>query len=276
MGKGGPPNRKKDPRIVSIRLKEGDISTLSEVQVKEISPLVNEINYMIESMTLRLERSRHAVGNLAHAAKTPLTVIDRQIETLRQSSPDCANALEQQSQALRNLVERELTRARIAGAAMPGQKVIIEEEVAKLINAMKMIYRDKELTYEFSIKSTTFFPGERDDLIELMGNLIDNASKWANTRVRISGMMDEQCLELCIEDDGPGISADKMEKLMSRGERLDESTVGHGLGLSIVSEIIRQYKGVFELVSSDMGGLHAHLLLPRQKTDQPLVSIIGQ
>ncbi|WP_028467929.1 sensor histidine kinase [Neptunomonas japonica] len=248
-----------------IRLKEGDISTLSEVQVKEIAPLVNEINYMIESMTLRLDRSRHAVGNLAHAAKTPLTVIDRQIETLRQSSPDCANALEQQSQALRNLVERELTRARIAGAAMPGQKVIIEEEVEKLTKAMKMIYRDKALEYEISIKSTTFFPGERDDLIELMGNLIDNASKWATTKVRIRGMMNEHCLELCIEDDGPGIPEDKMTLLMSRGERLDESTVGHGLGLSIVMEIVRQYKGVFQLLPSNMGGLHTHLLLPRQQ-----------
>ena len=247
-----------------VKLKEGDISTLPEVQIKEIAPLVNEINYMVESMSLRLDRSRHAVGNLAHAAKTPLTVIDRQIETLRKSSPDCANALMQQSNVLRNLVERELTRARIAGAAMPGQKVIIEEEVEKLINAMKMIYRDKSLEYEISIKSTTFFPGERDDLIELLGNLIDNASKWATTRVRIKGMMNEQCLELCIEDDGPGIPADKMTQLMSRGERLDESTTGHGLGLSIVMEIVHQYKGMFQLLPSDMGGLHAHLLLPRQ------------
>ena len=248
-----------------VRLKEGDISTLPEVQVKEIAPLVNEINYRVESMSLRLDRYRHAVGNLAHAAKTPLTVIDRQIETLRKSSPSCADALEQQSNALRNLVERELTRARIAGAALPGQKVIIEEEVEKLIKAMKMIYRDKTLDYEISIKSTTFFPGERDDLIELMGNLIDNASKWATTRVRIKGMMNEHCLELCIEDDGPGIPVDKMTQLMSRGERLDESTVGHGLGLSIVMEIVRQYKGKFQLLPSEMGGLHAHLLLPRQQ-----------
>jgi signal transduction histidine kinase len=248
-----------------IRLKEGDISLLPSVKTTEIAPLVNEINYMVESMSLRLDRSRHAVGNLAHAAKTPLTVIDRQIETLRQSSPQCANALEQQSKILRNLVERELTRARIAGAAMPGQKVIIEEEVDKLIKAMKMIHRDKQLGYEVCIKSTTFFPGERDDLIELMGNLIDNASKWATTQVRIRGMMNEHCLELCIEDDGPGIPADNMAQLMARGERLDESTIGHGLGLSIVMEIVRQYKGMFELLPSDMGGLHAHLLLPRQQ-----------
>ncbi len=248
-----------------VRLKEGSITSLPEAQVKEIAPLVNEINYMVESMSLRLDRSRHAVGNLAHAAKTPLTVIDRQIETLRQSSPDCAQALEQQSNALRNIVERELTRARIAGAALPGQKVVIEEEVEKLIKAMKMIYRDKNLNYEVSIKSTTFFPGERDDLIELMGNLIDNASKWALSSVRIKGMMNEQCLELCIEDDGPGIPEDKMTQLMSRGERLDESTIGHGLGLSIVMEIVLQYKGKFQLIPSDMGGLHAHLLLPRQQ-----------
>ncbi|MGY8873209.1 MAG: ATP-binding protein, partial [Pseudomonadales bacterium] len=84
-------------------------------------------------------------------------------------------------------------------------------------------------------------------------------------KVRIRGMMNEHCLELCIEDDGPGIPEDKMTLLMSRGERLDESTIGHGLGLSIVMEIVRQYKGVFQLLPSQMGGLHTHLLLPRQQ-----------
>ena len=248
-----------------VKLKEGEICSLPVEKTQEVAPLVDEINYLIESMTLRLERSRHAVGNLAHAAKTPLTVIDRHIETLKLTNPECAQALSQQSLVLRELLQRELTRARIAGAALPGQKVIIEDELAKLVKTMNMIHQDKALAFEVSIKSTTFFPGERDDLIELLGNLIDNASKWAASKVRIRGMMDEHCLEMCIEDDGPGIPANKVKEIMSRGVRLDESTTGHGLGLSIVTEIVRQYKGQIELIPSELGGLHVHLLLPRQK-----------
>ena len=248
-----------------VRLKEGELRNLPESHTLEVAPLVDEINYLADSMCVRLERSRNAVGNLAHAAKTPLTVIDRQIEALSHLSPECAKTLQQQSQQLRELLERELTRARIAGSAMPGQRVLIEEELAKLIRTMKMIHRDKDLNYEVQVCSTTFFPGERDDLAELMGNLVDNASKWANSTVRVRGKLNETCLELCIEDDGPGIPEAQRSQIVSRGARLDESVSGHGLGLSIVAEIVRQYQGKFELLTSPLGGLHVHLLLPRKR-----------
>ncbi len=248
-----------------VQLKRGEIRQLPESSVSEIEPLVNEINYLVQSMELRLQRSRNAVGNLAHAAKTPLTVIDRQIEKLADRSPADAEALRQQSSRLRALMERELTRARICGTALPGQRIYIQEELEKLQRTMLAIHRDRNLSIRTDVNSQTFFPGERDDLVELLGNLMDNACKWAVSQVRVEGIMDDHCLELCVEDDGPGIEAVKREHLLDRGERLDESKDGHGLGLSIVGEIVRQYEGRFDLCSSELGGLKVHIFLPRKR-----------
>ncbi|RTE67363.1 GHKL domain-containing protein [Amphritea opalescens] len=247
------------------RLKSGDIRQLSSTNVREIEPLVTEINYLVQNMELRLQRSRNAVGNLAHAAKTPLTVIDRYVDTLLESGVDEGKGINEQSQRLRQMIDRELTRARIAGAALPGQRIYIGDELEKLIRTLKAIYREKALVFELDISAKSYFPGERDDLVELMGNLLDNASKWASSQIRIKAHMDDHCLELIVEDDGPGVAADKREQLMNRGERLDESTSGHGLGMSIISEIVRQYQGRFVLGSSaQLGGLEVQVMLPRQ------------
>ncbi|WP_417226554.1 ATP-binding protein [Amphritea sp.] len=248
-----------------LRLKTGDIRQLSPSNTTEIEPLVTEINYLVQNMELRLQRSRNAVGNLAHAAKTPLTVIDRHIDTLLEEGVAEGSSIKEQSQRLREMIERELTRARIAGAALPGQRIYIGEELEKLTRTLKAIYREKALVFELDISAKSYFPGERDDLVELMGNLLDNASKWATSQIRIKAHMDDHCLELVVEDDGPGIAADKREQLMNRGERLDESTSGHGLGMSIISEIVRQYQGRFTLGSSaQLGGLEVQVMLPRQ------------
>ncbi|RRC97283.1 GHKL domain-containing protein [Amphritea balenae] len=247
------------------RLKAGDIRQLSQSTTTEVEPLVTEINYLVQNMELRLQRSRNAVGNLAHAAKTPLTVIDRHIDTLLEQEIPQGEDIKEQSQRLRGMIERELTRARIAGAALPGQRIYIEDELDKLVRTLKAIYREKALTFELDISAKSYFPGERDDLVELMGNLLDNASKWAVSRIHVKAHMDDHCLELVVSDDGPGIPEDARERLMNRGERLDESTIGHGLGMSIISEIIRQYQGRFFLESSArLGGLEVQVMLPRR------------
>ena len=247
------------------RLKAGDIRQLSPTNTREIEPLVTEINYLVQNMELRLQRSRNAVGNLAHAAKTPLTVIDRHIDTLLEQHIPQGQSIREQSARLREMIERELTRARIAGAAMPGQRIYIGEELEKLIRTLKAIYREKALVFDLDISAKSYFPGERDDLVELMGNLLDNASKWAQGQIRIKAHMDAHCLELIVEDDGPGIAPEARERLMNRGERLDESTSGHGLGMSIIAEIVRQYQGRFILGSSaTLGGLEVQVMLPRR------------
>ncbi|NVK41841.1 MAG: sensor histidine kinase [Oceanospirillaceae bacterium] len=246
------------------RLKQGDIRQLPDADTAEVEPLVTEINYLVQSMEMRLTRSRNALGNLAHAAKTPLTVLDRQIESLAQRAPQQAIGLREQSQRLRELMERELRRARIAGAALPGQRIYLQQEVDKLVRTMRAIYRDRDIDIDAFVAAGSYFPGERDDLVELLGNLLDNACKWARRRVRIRGRMDEQCLELCVEDDGPGIPSDQRERLLERGERLDESRAGHGLGMSIVCEIVRQYGGRLALDEASGGGLRVIVMLPRR------------
>ncbi|WP_290697840.1 sensor histidine kinase [Amphritea sp.] len=248
-----------------LRLKSGDVRQLSSTNTAEIEPLVTEINYLVQNMELRLQRSRNAVGNLAHAAKTPLTVIDRHVDVLLEEDIEQGQGIKEQSTRLREMIERELTRARIAGAALPGQRIYIGEELEKLTRTLKAIYREKALVFKLDISAKSYFPGERDDLVELMGNLLDNASKWAESEIRIKAHMDDHCLELVVEDDGPGIPSDARERLLNRGERLDESTTGHGLGMSIITEIVRQYQGKLMLDSSQrLGGLEVQVVLPRQ------------
>lgn len=248
-----------------LRLKSGDVRQLSPTNTTEIEPLVTEINYLVQNMELRLQRSRNAVGNLAHAAKTPLTVIDRHVDVLLEEDIKQGEAIKEQSARLREMIERELTRARIAGAALPGQRIYIGEELEKLTRTLKAIYREKALVFKLDISAKSYFPGERDDLVELMGNLLDNASKWAESEIRVKAHMDDHCLELVVEDDGPGIPSEARERLLNRGERLDESTTGHGLGMSIITEIVRQYQGRCMLDSSEkLGGLEVQVMLPRQ------------
>jgi signal transduction histidine kinase len=245
------------------RLKQGEVRQLSPVNTTEVDPLVTEINYLVQAMELRLQRSRNAVGNLAHAAKTPLTVLDRQIEALKERDPDHAADMQEQSVRLRDLMHRELTRARIAGAALPGQRIYMLPEMDKLLRTLKAIYRDKALNIEQHVSDKIYFPGERDDLMELLGNLMDNASKWAHSAVSISAETDDDCLTMIIEDDGPGIAEDQIERLLTRGERLDESTDGHGLGMSIVTDIVRQYAGKLSLGRSErLNGLRVMIMLP--------------
>lgn len=247
------------------RLKTGKIRQLSTVTTAEVEPLVTEINYLVQNMELRLQRSRNAVGNLAHAAKTPLTVIDRHVDTLLEAEVAQGKDIQEQSARLREMIERELTRARIAGAALPGQRIYIEEELEKLVRTLKAIYREKALSFRIDVTASTYFPGERDDLVELLGNLLDNASKWAQGQIHIVAEMDENCLMLVVEDDGPGVPEEERARLMNRGERLDESTTGHGLGMSIISEIVSQYQGRFVLgASEELGGLSVEVMLPRQ------------
>ena len=232
-------------------MRNGEIKQLPAVETTEVAPLVNEINYLVEAMHARLTRSRRAVGNLAHAAKTPLTGIDRLIDRLAEQDPALAQQMSEQSERLRELISRELTRARIAGAAMPGQRVQLASEVQKLTRTLTAIYQHKGVFIKSYIGDTLYFPGERDDLLELLGNLLDNACKWATEQVVIRAHVDNGELVMVIEDDGPGIDEDQQQRLLDRGERLDESVDGHGLGLSIVKDIVSQYGGQWSMSTSE-------------------------
>ena len=247
------------------KLARGEISQLSVQAPDEVRPLVVELNRLLDLMNQRQRRNRHALGNLAHALKTPLTVLTQLTD---QAPPidaieNCWQELRQQLRNIRRLTERELKRARIAGGGAPGQRVLLAKEVRDLIETLGRIHRNRSLRFETRIPPDSMFPGDRDDLLELLGNLLDNACQWARQVVRLSADTDVDDLWLRVEDDGPGCSPSQLERLRQRGVRIDESRAGHGLGLAIAGDIIAQYNGSLRLDHSEaLGGLLAEARLP--------------
>ncbi len=256
------------------RLARGEIAQLPADAPDEVRPLVAELNRLLALLDQRQRRARHALGNLAHAVKTPLTALAQLAE--HPLPPDDSagwQALRQQIQQIRALTERELKRARIAGGGAPGQRVLLEREVADLIETLRRIHRDRKLRIEVQIPLSSTFPCDRDDLLELLGNLLDNACQWAVAVVRLTAGVTRQGLCLRVEDDGPGCPPEQMELLRQRGTRIDESRAGHGLGLAIAGDIVRQYGGALRLDrSAALGGLLAEAVLPSPSDGQPGVS----
>lgn len=243
-----------------LRLAQGDIDRLDPQAPTELQPLVTEINRLIQVMSQRLHRSRHALGNLAHALKTPLTAV---IQIAEQQPPAVRRELEQPTRQIQTLMQRELKRARIAGGGAPGQRVVLAREAADLVATLQKIYRHKALTLECRVPTDSLFPGDRDDMLELLGNLLDNACQWAQHRVRLSTTHSAGVLGLLVEDDGPGCAEAELERLTGRGTRIDESRTGHGLGLAIVAAIVEQYGGKLILARSPvLGGFMAQVELP--------------
>lgn len=244
-------------------LSTGEIQQLDTDTPAEIRPLVLELNRLLQLTVTRLRRSRHALGDLAHALKTPLTVIMQLGDELDEKQ---ATQLQEQAGTIHRLMERELRRARIAGAPAPGQQVLLITEVDDLLDTLGRIHRQRNLTFLQRIPPGSRFPGDRDDLLELLGNLLDNACQYAHRQVRVSVVAREP-LTLVVEDDGPGCPAGVRVSLTRRGVRADEQGEGHGLGLSIVNEIVQQYGGELTLdASPEMGGLRVTVRLPAVPT----------
>jgi len=243
-------------------LERGEIQELSEAVPDEIKPFVREINHLIEGMQQRLQRSRNATGNLAHALKTPLTLLMQLAdESEIKKLPELQQELSKQTTLLRHLLDRELKRARLAGSGGLAQGLQLEEEVKPLFDALKKIYREKGLEMDYEIPVGLALPFDREDLLELLGNLLDNACKWAKRRVTLRVEWGETIL-LYIEDDGTGVSPRALEQLSLRGQRLDESIEGHGLGLAIAKDIVEQYSGQIDFgKSEDLGGFQVTLRL---------------
>lgn len=245
------------------RLEQGEVLRLSESVPTEVQPLVVEFNRLLGLMQQRLSRSRTALGNLAHALKTPLTVLSRLADgEALQSQPEAQAQLRQQSDKIRQLLDYQLKRARLAGASAPGWQFRLSEELAPLADTLERIYADKQITIEMNLPQEQLFAADREDMLELFGNLLDNACKWASSLVLLT-VSEGAGLTFTIEDDGPGAPAELRNQLTQRGVRLDESTLGHGLGLAIVKEIVDQYDGTIHFDQSPrLGGFMVQVTLP--------------
>ena len=231
---------------------------------EEVAPLAQELNQVLDVNREIVARARGQVGNLAHALKTPLSVL---LNEAGSDSGLLAEKVREQSAVMRDQVQYYLDRARAAArAATIGNITDIEPVIASFVRAFEKIYRDRDLVFETEIEPGLRFRGEKQDLEEMIGNLADNAGKWANGRVMIRAAHLEggatPMLILTVDDDGPGLAEEARKEATKRGRRLDETKPGSGLGLSIVVDMASLYGGSFHLDDSPLGGLRARLVLP--------------
>lgn len=234
----------------------------------EIAPLARETNALIDANRAIVERARTHVGNLAHAIKTPLSVIVNEANS-HGRDPFAAKVLEQ-ADVMRDQVAHHLERARIAARlTIVGTVTEVAPAIEALCRTMEKIHRDRDIAIDVQADASAQFRGEKQDLEEMAGNLVDNACKWADSRVFIEVLVERQNagdaapkLRIIVDDDGRGLSTAERATVARRGQRLDETKPGSGLGLSIVTDLAALYGGSLTLGTAPIGGLRAELVLP--------------
>ncbi|WP_318012534.1 MULTISPECIES: ATP-binding protein [unclassified Mesorhizobium] len=239
-------------------VREGTAQRLDGQFPAEIEPLANETNALIENNRRIVERSRTQVGNLAHSLKTPLAVLLNEGRALGGAK---GQLIAEQAASMQKQVDHYLQRARVAAQR---DSVVYRTPIAPLVQRMVRVLQKLNPQTNLSLSLPPIeivFAGEREDLEELLGNLLENAMKWAKSAVSISvvpvGDKDDNMFEIAIEDDGPGIPEEKAREALKRGRRLDETKPGTGLGLAIVADLVNEYGGILLLERSGMGGLKA-------------------
>ena len=242
-------------------VREGRAEGLVGVYPTELEPLANELNALLKQNRDVVERQRTHVGNLAHALKTPIAALLMEAE----AQPGAlADLVQRQVGAMRGHVDHHLRRARAAARTSTlGERTAVAPVLEELSRLMEKVYRTKDLDVDPGDEGL-HFAGERQDLLEMVGNLFENACKWSRTAVKVSvEVRENRMLAVIVEDDGPGLPPEKRADVLRRGERLDESAPGSGLGLSIVNDLARAYSGSIHLDVSPLGGLKVVLELPR-------------
>lgn len=244
-------------------MQRGEIGQLDSEVPKELTPLVNEINRLVSLLSQRIQRSRNSLGNLAHALKTPLTVLTQIANEKEQKENDhLTGRLLHQTVYMRELIERELKRARLACTSGPGRHLKLPDDINSLVDMLEMVYREKDLAMDINVPESISVPLDREDMMEMLGNLVDNACKHANQMIRLTIVANEYLIVM-IEDDGPGVPEEKIDELTKRGTRIDESKIGHGLGMAIVTDTINHYNGAIQMGRSrELGGFRVVVKIP--------------
>lgn len=260
------PLKRISERLVAIR--SGRAEQLEGAFPVEIAPLARETNALIEANREIVTRARTHVGNLAHALKTPISVMLNEAST--HGEDPLALKVREQTEIMRDQVARHLERARLATrVAVIGTVTDVRPVVTALARTMEKIHHRRDVAIDIDAQEGVRFRGEQQDLEEMIGNLVDNACKWAQSRVAVEVLSekpdpadDRRIIRILVDDDGPGLSPQQREQVARRGRRLDETKPGSGLGLSIVVELASLYGGGLTLGTAPIGGLRADLVLP--------------
>ena len=241
-------------------IEAGETERLRGNYPRELQHLTDTLNDLLDHTRSQLQRYRDSLGNMAHSLKTPLAILANAL-SLKQAESSPVEA-EEQLQRIRQIIDYQLQRAS-AGQASLGTATALKPVAIKIINAMQKVHADKSLRIENQIDESLTCQCDEGDLMEVLGNLLENACKWGQQHIRISAQAVKQAgVEVCIEDDGPGIPTDVREQVLQRGQRADPATAGHGIGLAMVHEIVLLYGGKLKIESSSSGGAAICIQLP--------------
>jgi signal transduction histidine kinase len=245
----------------------GQADSITGAFPSEVQPLVADMNALLGRERTNNVRARERAADLAHGFKTPLAVlaaISRDLQ--RQGHTASADDVNAQIDIMGRHAQRELARARMVGATTLGQKAVaVSPLLTKIVAALSRTSADRNLKWTINAADDVVFVGDENDLLELVGNLAENAAKWAAGQVRIAAVQSDQQLILQIDDDGPGIPAGTEADILVRGRRLDETVDGSGIGLSIVAKIVDAYGGTIVVNRAALGGLCVIVAMPRPK-----------
>ena len=250
--------RKVDAVRTSVAsLRSGERKRLESGGLAELEPLVRDMNALLDHRERVVRRALATAGDLAHGLKTPLAIVAQEAERL-----DAATIAEQ-VERMRRQIDYHLARARTSGSGAPyGAHVELHSVAERLVRTIGRLYADKAIALAIDIPESCTVRCETEDLEEMLGNILDNACKWARSSVTISASRTPAGVAIVVDDDGPGIESAIRERVLQRGVRADEASPGSGLGLAIVSDLINLYGGTLTLDTAARGGLRVQLVLP--------------
>jgi len=246
-----------------LRVRDGRDARVAGDYPSEVEPLVSDLNALIDQRERAVQRAQAKAGDLAHGLKTPLAVLAQEAERAGAAGhAELAALLRQQVERMRGQVDYHLAQAGAAAGAAGTTHCSVRDSAEGLARTLRRLHAERGLSIDVAVDPQHEFRGRREDLDELLGNLLDNACKWARSRVRVSSALADSSVVLTVDDDGPGLDPALRERVLQRGVRADETSPGTGIGLAIVCDLAELYGGRVALERAPEGGLRAELRLP--------------
>jgi signal transduction histidine kinase len=249
-------------RLAAVR--DGRDRQIAGKYPTEVQPLVTDLNALLAHREGIVSRALAKAGDLAHGLKTPLAVLAQEAERVEAAGQgDSAAAIRVQVERMRRQIDYHLAHARAAvSGANPGARCLVSASVEGLARTLLQLHPDRGFSIQVNVDPALAIRGQREDLDEMLGNLLDNACKWAKSRVTVEASKDQDGVVILVDDDGPGLDPSMLEAVLQRGVRADEAAPGSGFGLAIVRDLTEVYGGSISLASAPMGGLRVRLQLP--------------
>lgn len=242
-------------RTMLTAVRTGETRRVEGTYPTEVQPLVDELNALLEERELAVQRAHAAAGDLAHGLKTPLALLSQEVEQ--------APAIRPQVERMSRLVDYHLARARAAAVGKAvASRCPLRPSVEALVRTLSKLQAERPVAFSVQVSAELFVKMPREDLDEVLGNVLENANKWARGQVRVQAALEQAIVTITAEDDGPGIAPALRQVVLERGVRADEAAPGHGLGLAIVRDLAELYGGSIALDESALGGLRVRLCLP--------------